>query len=48
MIIEKDVYWRLYGKGPGSVHFAETEKLLDDPQFNYYKNDIYTQRHLPK
>lgn len=41
-------YWRLSGEGPGNVRFAETAKLLDDPDMHYYENDIYTQRHLPK
>lgn len=41
-------FWRLYGEGPGTVRFADTEALLDDPGMGYYENEIYTQRHLPK
>lgn len=41
-------YWRLYGEGPGEVRFAETPELLDDPDGNYYANEIYTQRFLPR
>ena len=40
-------YWRLDGEGPGTVTFAETEeKLASDG--DYYENEIYTQRHLPR
>jgi len=41
-------FWRLDGEGPGTVRFAETKELLDDPDGNYYENEIYTQRFLPK
>ena len=34
-------YWREDGK---SVRFAEIPELLDDPDENYYQNEIYTQR----
>lgn len=44
----RDVYWRLNGEGPGTVRFADTEELLDDPDMNYYENEIYTQRFLTK
>ena len=40
-------FWRLYEE-EGSVRFASTAKLLDDPDEEYYENEIYTQRHLPK
>jgi hypothetical protein len=43
-----ECYWYLSGEGSGDyVRFAETiEKLLSDG--DYYENEIYTQRHLPK
>ena len=43
-------YWRLNGEAHGdSVRFAETLKELnDDKGENYYENEIYTQRFLPK
>lgn len=44
----REFYWRLYGEGPGSVRFANTEVLLDDPAQNYYEDEIYTQRFLPR
>jgi len=48
IVFSSDMYWRLYGEGPGTVRFADTKKLLDDPNLNYYENEIYTQRFLPK
>jgi len=44
----RDYFWRLYGEGPGSVRFADTPELLDDPDMHYYEDEIYTQRFLPK
>jgi hypothetical protein len=44
----RDYYWYLEGEGPGSVHFADSEAELDSQDGNYYVNEIYTQRHLPK
>lgn len=43
-------YWYLTdGEDYGSVRFAETkEQLEDEDAGNYYENEIYTQRHLPK
>lgn len=41
-------YWRLDGEGPGNVCFADSEEELDTESGNYYENEIYTQRHLPK
>ena len=41
-------FWRLDGEGPGTVRFAETKELLDDPELNYFENKIYTQRFLSK
>jgi hypothetical protein len=43
-----DYYWYLEGDGPGSVHFADSEKELKNQEGNYYVNEIYTQRHLKK
>lgn len=40
-------YWRLDGEGPGTVKFSETEEELGSDG-DYYENEIYTQRHLPK
>ncbi len=44
----REFFWRLDGEGPGNVRFAETEEQLDDEDGDYYENEIYTQRHLPK
>jgi hypothetical protein len=44
-------YWFINGgEGHyGEVRFAETAQDLDDEDAgNYYSNEIYTQRHLPK
>lgn len=41
-------FWRLDGEGPGTVHFAKTERELEEETGDYYENEIYTQRHLPK
>lgn len=41
-------YWKLDGEGPGQVHFADSEEELDSETGNYYINEIYTQRFLPK
>ncbi len=45
-----DYYWHLTDdEQSGSVRFAETkEKLEDEEAGNYYENEIYTNRHLPK
>lgn len=44
-----DYYWCLNGEGPGSVRFSETEQdLFDEAKGDYYENEIYTQRFLPK
>ena len=40
-------YWRLSGEGPGEVSFAEAAKTLDSDG-DYYEDEIYTQRFLPK
>ena len=44
----RECFWRLYGEGPGQLRYAETEEQLDDEDGNYYEDEIYTQRHLPK
>jgi hypothetical protein len=44
----REYYWRLFGEGPGTVCFASTEVELKDCVGNYYENEIYTQRYLPK
>lgn len=41
-------YWRLDGEGPGNVCFAASEEELATKSGNYYVNEIYTQRFLPK
>ena len=41
-------YWRLDGEGPGTVRFARSEEKLASEDGDYYENEIYTQRHLPK
>ena len=40
----REYYWRLKGKGPGKIRFAETPEQLDCDDGNYYEDDIYTQR----
>jgi hypothetical protein len=44
----RNYYWRLDGGDDGNVCFADTEKELATESGNYYENEIYTQRHLPK
>ena len=42
-------YWRLTGEGHGDeVQFADTVEELKNEEGNYYVNEIYTQRFLPK
>lgn len=41
-------YWRLDGSGPGKVCYAETEAELNSKSGQYFENEIYTQRFLPK
>lgn len=44
-------FWKLEQNesGSGSVSFAETKKLLKDTEAGeFYQNEIYTQRFLPK
>lgn len=45
----RDVYWKLDGKGPGDVEFAESiEALKEEDGENTYSYQIWTNRHLPK
>lgn len=44
----REMYWRLYGEGPGTLRMSGSEGLLDNPLELYNECDIYTQRHLPK
>lgn len=44
----RQYYWRVDGEGPGTVHYADTEKELRDETGNYYVDQIYTQRFLDK
>lgn len=45
----REFYWTLYGEGPGHVDFAETlADLVNKDEGNYYQEEIYTQRFLPK
>lgn len=45
----RECYWRIIGGDTGDVRFAETKEiLLDEDSEQYYENEIYTQRHLPK
>jgi len=44
----RQYFWRLDGEGPGTVGFAESLDDLESQDGDYYENEIYTQRHLPK
>ncbi|MFA5158805.1 MAG: hypothetical protein WC451_06535 [Patescibacteria group bacterium] len=44
----RQYFWSLDGLGPGKVKFADTIAELKGEAGNYYENEIYTQRHLPK
>ena len=41
----REYFW--YEDGT-EVHFADSEEELSSQDGNYYVNEIYTQRHLPK
>lgn len=41
-------YWRIHGGDSGRVRFSEDEALLDSSDADYYEEEIYTQRHLPR
>src|ERR1700759_1660086 len=46
---QTDMYWHLQGEGRGdSVLYADSVEELESGDGNYYSNEIYTQRHLPK
>ena len=44
----REYFWKLDGEGPGTVKFADTEEELENEEGQYYENEIYTNRHLPK
>ena len=44
----REYFWIIDGGDSGCVKFAETEEGLLDESSDYYENEIYTQRHLPK
>jgi hypothetical protein len=48
----RDYFWCLDGEGPGRIAYAETEEKLreglETESGDYYQDDIYTQRFLPK
>lgn len=44
----REYYWRLCGEGPGDVYYADTEEELENEEGNFYSDEIYTQRFLPK
>lgn len=42
-------FWRVTSEiGSGNVEYADTEHELAAEMGNYYVNEIYTNRHLPK
>jgi hypothetical protein len=43
----REYFWKL-DKETGTVGFAEKEADLESEEGEYYENEIYTQRHLPK
>lgn len=45
----REYFWFLTSeRHGGEVHFAKTEQELAEQSGNYYVNEVYTQRHLPK
>jgi len=45
----RDYVWKIEGGDEGSVLFADSiEQLNDEEAGDYYSNEIYTQRFLPK
>lgn len=46
----REMYWSLDGEGPGTIRFAVSEEALEDEDDagDYYEDEIYMQRHLPK
>lgn len=42
-------FWKLTGEGRGAVvKYADSEEELAAEEGQYYEDEIYTQRHLPK
>jgi len=41
----REYFWRFDGD---NVHFADTEEELESEDGNYYANELYRQRFLPK
>ncbi len=51
IVDSRGMYWKLDedSNGGGSVSYAESaEQLRDESLGDYYRDDIYTQRHLKK
>lgn len=48
MTDSRDKFWRLDGEGPGQLHYADSEEDLKNEAGDYYMDEIYTQRFLPK
>lgn len=44
----REYYWQLEGDEPGSVKFAELAENLNSDDGDFYSNEIYKQRFLPK
>jgi len=46
----REYFWKLDqdSYGQGTVGYADSEEELRDQDGNYYEDEIYTQRHLPK
>lgn len=44
----RSMFWRLTGTGPGKLHYADSREELENESGNYYVDEIYTQRFLPK
>lgn len=44
----REYFWRIDGEGPGTVCYADSEDELANESGNYYEDEIYTQRHLPR
>jgi hypothetical protein len=44
----RNCFWRLDGEGPGQFHYAKTEDELLNETGEYYKDAIFTQRHLSR
>ena len=46
----REMFWRIVGSdgSGGQVEYAKTEHELENEEGDFYVDDIYTQRHLPK